>query len=101
MQSPLTFLLNHPMFSPIRVAGGSIMMSILAQRNMAIVPAGNDPHRAAAYDLIRKTRQETSMLLLDPEAYTIYSAAKSTVKVPGDMAQVGCFLVGSARLRFE
>jgi O-methyltransferase len=101
MQSPLTFLLNNRIFSPIRVAGWSIMTRILARRNMAIVPAGNDPQRAAAYDLIRKTRQETSMVLMDPEAYTIYSVAKGTAKVPGDIAEVGVYRGGSARLICE
>jgi hypothetical protein len=89
------------MFSPVRLAGWSVMTKILAQRNMMIVPAENDPQRAVAYTLIRRTRQETSMVLLDPEAYTIYSWARNTAKVSGEMAEVGVFRGGSARLMCE
>ena len=41
------------------------------------------------------------MVLLDPEAYAIYTAALRTAKVPGDIAEVGVYKGGSARLICE
>jgi hypothetical protein len=101
MRSPLNVLLNSPVFSPLRLAGWSILTRILAQRNVALVPAENVPQRAAVVELIRKTRQETCMVLLDPEAYNVCSLAERTAKVPGDIAEVGVFRGGSARLICE
>lgn len=52
-------------------------------------------------DLVRiidQTRREHDMLLSNAEAYMIYSAAKSTNKLPGDMAEVGVYRGGSAKL---
>ena len=77
------------------------MTKVLAERNMSIVPLAHEPQRAAAYTLIRQTRQETSMVLLDPEAYNVYAAAQRTAKVPGDIAEVGVYRGGSARLICE
>jgi hypothetical protein len=74
---------------------------MLAEHNLAVVAADNDPYRSAAYDLIRRTRQETSLVLRDPEAYAIYSTARHTAKLPGDIAEVGVYRGGSARLISE
>jgi O-methyltransferase len=101
MKSPLKFLLHTPVLSPIRLAGWSVLTKVLAQRHMAIVPAGDEPYRMPAYDLIRATRQQTSMVLLDPEAYAIYATALRTQKIPGDIAEVGVYRGGSARLICE
>jgi O-methyltransferase len=101
MKSPIAFLLNAPALSPIRLAGWSVLTKILAQRHMAIIPAGDEAFRLPAYQLIRETRQQTSMVLLDPEAYSIYATALRTAKVPGDIAEVGVYRGGSARLICE
>lgn len=101
MKSPIDFVLQAPVFSPVRVAALSVVSRALARRNIAMVPANTEPYRLEAFRLIRQTRQETSMVLLDPEAYSIYSAAKRTAKVPGDIAEVGVYKGGSARLICE
>ncbi|HVP00727.1 MAG TPA: TylF/MycF/NovP-related O-methyltransferase [Bryobacteraceae bacterium] len=98
MQSPLNYLLNSPVFSSIRVAGLTTLNRILLRRNLVISPSENVPARAAARDLIANTRRETAMVLIDAEAYNIYSAAERSLKVPGDIAEVGVFRGGSARL---
>jgi O-methyltransferase len=98
MQSPLNYLLNSPVFSSIRVAGLTTLNRILLRRNLVIIPSDNVPARAGARELISSTRRETAMVLLDAEAYNIYSAAKESLKVPGDVAEVGVFRGGSARL---
>jgi O-methyltransferase len=97
----LDFLLKNPVFSPIRIAGWSVLTKILARRNLAIVAAGEEPFRQSAYELVRTTRTETAMMLQDSEAYNIYAAAERTRKVPGDIAELGVFRGGSARLICE
>lgn len=101
MATPLNFLLHNPVFSPLRVAGWSLLNRVLTHYDMAIAPADKDANRASAYELIRRIRQQTSMVILDTEAYNIYRSVERTAKVPGDVAEVGVFRGGSARLICE
>ena len=41
------------------------------------------------------------MVLLDPEAYSVYASALRTAKIPGEIAEVGVYRGGSARLICE
>jgi O-methyltransferase len=47
---------------------------------------------------LKKIRSETDILLEDIEAYHIYMAVKRTHKVPGDIAEVGVYRGGSAKI---
>jgi len=47
---------------------------------------------------LRKIRKETELLLEDIEAYHIYMAVKTTQKIPGDIAEVGVYRGGSAKI---
>ncbi|HSA37907.1 MAG TPA: TylF/MycF/NovP-related O-methyltransferase [Methanoregula sp.] len=58
---------------------------------------GSDERKAFAKDL-KKIRSETELLIEDIEAYHIYMAVKRTCKVPGDIAEVGVYKGGSARI---
>lgn len=58
---------------------------------------GSDERKAFAKDL-KKIRSETELLIEDIEAYHIYMAVKRTRKVPGDIAEVGVYKGGSARI---
>jgi len=101
MGTPLNYLLHSPMFSPIRVAGWSVLNKVLTHYDMAIAPADKNAHRASAYELIRRIRQQTSLVILDTEAYNIYKSVERTAKIGGDLAEVGVFRGGSARLICE
>lgn len=61
----------------------------------------NDPIRNQAFDIIKQIKKETRMLLADQEAYLIYSIVKKTEKIDGDIAEVGVYKGGSARLIYE
>lgn len=74
---------------------------LLAQRNMTAVPASEDSFRAEDYALIRRVISETDMLLLKDEAYQVLSCARATAKIPGEIAEVGVYRGGSARLMCE
>ncbi len=58
---------------------------------------GNDERKEFAKAL-KKIRSETELLLEDIEAYHIYMAVKRTQKVPGDIAEVGVYKGGSAKI---
>jgi len=58
---------------------------------------GSDERKAFAKDL-QKIRGETELLIEDIEAYHIYMAVKRTAKVPGDIAEVGVYKGGSAKI---
>ncbi|NLD57876.1 MAG: macrocin-O-methyltransferase [Methanomicrobiales archaeon] len=58
---------------------------------------GCDERKAFAQQL-KKIRAETELLLEDIEAYHIYMAVKRTQKVPGDIAEVGVYRGGSAKI---
>jgi O-methyltransferase len=58
---------------------------------------GSDERKAFAKDL-KKIRSETELLIEDIEAYHIYMAVKRSQKVPGDIAEVGVYMGGSAMI---
>jgi O-methyltransferase len=99
--SLVSFVLDSPALSPLRVAWWSVTVKLLATKDMALVPIGNLPHRTSIYNLCRKVREETSMLMTDPEAYNIYTTAQRTANIPGHIAELGVYRGGTARLICE
>ena len=60
-----------------------------------------DPETAKAVNLIAHIKRETTMLLSDFCAYQLYTTVKKTRKVKGDIAEVGVYKGGSAKLICE
>lgn len=52
-------------------------------------------------DLIKQIKRETEMFLSDQEAYMIYKTVKKVEKIEGDIAEVGVYKGGSAKLMRE
>jgi O-methyltransferase len=94
----INFLLKNPLFSPIRIAGWTVLTRILARRHLAIMALPGNVNSSKAFELIRDVRRQTSMVLLDAEAYNIYAFAQTTGKVAGAIAELGVYRGGSARL---
>ncbi|OPY35566.1 MAG: Macrocin-O-methyltransferase (TylF) [Methanoregula sp. PtaU1.Bin051] len=68
-----------------------------------IATRGRIPHygcsdRKEFSKALKKIRSETDLLLEDIEAYHIYMAVRQTQKVPGDIAEVGVYRGGSAKI---
>ena len=84
-----------------RRATWRVITWLLAQRNMTAVPATDNSYRTEDYSLVRRVIAETDMLLLQDEAYQVLSCARATGKIPGDIAEVGVYRGGSARLMCE
>lgn len=68
---------------------GKIIFDFASSRNQA---------DSKGIDLIKQIRGETEMLLGDDEAYLIYNIVKKTEKIGGDVAEVGVYKGGSAKL---
>ena len=58
----------------------------------------SDNQGGGVIDLIKKIKSETEMLLADQEAYLIYTTVKKLEKIEGDIAEVGVYKGGSAKL---
>ena len=94
------WLLTSPLLSVPRRATWGVITRILATRNMKAVPA-SDAFRGKELALIRRVIAETDMLLLEDEAYQVLSCARATAKIAGEIAEVGVYRGGSARLICE
>jgi hypothetical protein len=56
------------------------------------------PDRKEFTKTLKKIRAETDLLLEDIEAYHIFMAVRRTLKIPGDIAEVGVYRGGSAKI---
>jgi O-methyltransferase len=72
----------------------------LMQRNQVIV-SFKEPERARGLALIQQIRRERNLLLRINEAYQIYSGVRCVSHLDGDLAEVGVFQGGSAKLICE
>ena len=80
----------------IRIAIGSQIHRALAPFGMDLVRVGDGSH----IPQIRRSMKQ-GMLLNTCEAFQIADTAKATLKVPGDLVEVGVYRGGSARLICE
>ena len=61
----------------------------------------NEPYRAKVFDRIGQIKKTMNFKLGYNEAYQIHRAVQSVAKIEGDMAEVGVFEGGSARVILE
>lgn len=61
----------------------------------------NQEDKIKIIKLIHKIKKEVEMQLWDNEAYQLYTAVSSTAKIKGDIAEVGVYKGGSARIICE
>ncbi|TAL49188.1 macrocin-O-methyltransferase [Patescibacteria group bacterium] len=61
----------------------------------------DDPASTQVFNLIKQIKKETEMILKDHEAYQIYRTVRETEKIKGDIAEVGVYKGGSAKLICE
>ena len=88
---------HSPLLSrPRRFLANAVFFAIESRGRVII--SYDDSQRRPVLDLIRQIKRETRMILDDNEAYQISMAVKRTEKVHGDLAEVGVFMGGSAKL---
>ena len=61
----------------------------------------DDAKRSDIFRTIKKIKKEKKMMMIDPEAYQIYESVKQTGKIEGEIAEVGVYNGGSAKLICE
>lgn len=91
----ITKLLGFP-----RVIIGKTVSYFLSYINETIL-IYYDPKRAKVLNLVRQIKNENEMVLANYEAYQIFMAVRRTDKIAGDIAEVGVYKGGSAKLICE
>lgn len=61
----------------------------------------DDSERSKIINLIKKTKLEVKLLMEINEAYQVYMAVKNTRKIKGDIAEIGVYRGGSAKIICE
>ena len=84
---------------PRRMIGRAISYAISSKNGVIVFY--DDLERSKVIDLVRKIGNEVEMLLEYNEAYQIFMAVKRTEKINGDIAEVGSYRGGSAKLISE
>jgi O-methyltransferase len=81
---------------PWRIVSTPIIYAI--ESKGGVILSYDDPPRRQIIDLIRQLKRENALMMLDNEAYQIFMAVTKTGKIEGDIAEVGVFRGGSAKL---
>ena len=58
----------------------------------------HSPARNEGMQAVRRHKRERRMLLTPVEAYQIFSLVRNTMKLPGELAEVGVYMGASARM---
>jgi len=96
----VNWLISRRLFSFPRKKFIEFMFSI-SLRNNRLLGSYDISKRLEFLNLIREIRKETNLLLNTSEAYQIYLATLKTKKIEGDIAEVGVFKGGSAKIIAE
>jgi O-methyltransferase len=85
--------MKAPHETPLRLLGDQ-----LEKNTNSMIISYDDPERAEVIANIKRIKNEVRLLLHNNEAYQVYMAVKNTMKIEGDIAEVGSFQGGSAKL---
>lgn len=96
----IAWLASVKVLGPLRRAVGSFVVRAIDSRNGAVVYY-TGPDRSQVMDLIRQIRNETGIQQTNVEAYQIFMGVQTTAKVSGDIAEVGVYNGGSAKVICE
>lgn len=78
-----------------------VAQDIFARISNWVIISYNDPERSKVMALIGKIRSESGLLISYNEGYQIFMAVKRTAKINGDIAEVGVYRGGSAKIICE
>jgi len=98
--SNIQSIVSTRVFSLARKIIGEVFAYRISCRN-GVILFYDDPARAKVIDLIKQIKDETEMLLKNNEAYQIFMVVRRTAKIEGDIAEVGVYHGGSAKLICE
>lgn len=95
MKNRLYKILESKVFLQPRRATGRLLRGYLESKQVSMVRIGEP------FGLIERVKTEVKMFLGHDEARNVYLAVISTENVPGDIAEVGVYQGGSAKLICE
>lgn len=95
----INWLRTAKILTPLRRFFGKLLADAIKHKGSIVTY--RDPERRKVLDLINKIQQETDMLLDNIEAYHIFMIVKRTRKIKGELAEVGTYKGGSAKLICE
>ena len=67
----------------------------------AVIVFYDDKEKSKVIELIKSIKLENKMLLENNEAYQLYMAVVNTRKIEGEIAEIGSYMGGSAKLICE
>jgi hypothetical protein len=93
------FATTKIMSFPRKILAKAITSAILSKNEL--VAYHHTKYKTEVLDLIKKAREKTGMVLGDEEAYQIFMAVQRTEKIKGEIAEVGVYRGGSAKIICE
>lgn len=90
-------LIKSPVTLPARRLGGQIINQLVRDK-YGIFWYANHPEDKALLDQVAAIKKETEFLTYDIEAYQLITLLQSVSKIKGDIAEVGVYQGGSAKL---
>jgi hypothetical protein len=81
---------------PWKIVSTAVIYAI--ESKGGVILSYDDPERKKIIDLIRQIKRESTLMMFDNEAYQIFMAVTRTNQIDGDLAEVGVYRGGSAKL---
>lgn len=91
------------LYYPRRIFGEAVVYAVVyaIERRGGVIHYYSDAERDKVIDLINGIRKAAEILTNNNEAYQIFMAVKRTAKIEGDIAEVGVYKGGTAKLICE
>jgi O-methyltransferase len=87
-------------YKDLKRKGSAILQSLLVKVNLELVNF-NDPDKKNVNDKINEIRRESVLSMSNTAAHELFAAVAATGKIEGDIAEVGVFRGGSAKVICE
>ena len=68
-----------------------LLRAELEKNTNSTIISYEDSHRSGVIATIKQIKKEVRFLLHNNEAYQVYRAVQNTLKIEGDIVEVGCF----------
>lgn len=87
-------------FNPKKILKEAFLR-FLEKKGGELIFYNNEPEKIAIFNLIKRIKGETEFLMDNLEAHFLYATAEKALKIDGNVAEVGVYKGGSAKLICE
>ena len=77
------------------------MQRYFYEKKHLILDFSKPESKAVIFDMVSRIAEETELLLPTNESYNLYTLTKATKKIPGHIAEIGCYRGGSTKIICE